>query len=121
MESEATTSSIQLEDGYSEYATHQHKRKKRSKVLGELEQGENAQGEKTATCKHCKVVMIANPNSGTSHLKGHLDRCPQRPSGIEIGELGSDVSEDLVFNMNELRKEIVLYIVEARSPLVRNC
>ena len=64
MESEVATSSIWLEDGYSEYATHQRKRKKRSKVWKELEQGKNAQGEKTATCKHCKVVMTANPNSG---------------------------------------------------------
>ena len=63
--------------------------------------------------------MIANPNSGTSHLKRHLDRCPQRPSGVEIGELGSDVGEDFVFNMNELRKEIVL--LYCRSPLVCDC
>ena len=49
MESEAATSSIRLEDAYSEYATHQRKRKKRSKVWKELEQGKNAQGEKTAT------------------------------------------------------------------------
>uniref|UniRef100_A0A7C8YD19 BED-type domain-containing protein n=1 Tax=Opuntia streptacantha TaxID=393608 RepID=A0A7C8YD19_OPUST len=80
-------------------------KERRSKVWRDLEQGKNAQGEKTATCKHCKVVMTANPNSGTSHLKRHLDRCPQRLSGVEIGELGIDVGEDFVFNMNELRKD----------------
>jgi len=112
MESEAVTSSVQLEDGYSEYAIQQRKRKKRSKVWRELEEGKNAQREKTATCKHCKVVMTANPNSGTSQLKRHLDKCPHRPSGVEIGELGTDDCEDFVFNMNELRKEIVLYIIE---------
>ena len=48
MKSEAATSSIRLEDGYSEYATHQLKSKKRPKPWRELEQGKNAQGEKTA-------------------------------------------------------------------------
>ena len=102
MESEAATSSVQPEDGYSEYAIQQRKRKKRFKVWSELKEGKNAQGEKIATCKHCKVVMIANPNGGTSRSKRDLDKCPQQPSGFEVGELGTDDCEDFVFNMNKL-------------------
>jgi len=112
MESEATTSSIRPEDGYSEYATHQHKRKKMFKVWRELEKGKNSQDEKITTCKYCKLVMTANPDIGTSPLKHHVDRYPQRPSRVKIVELGSDDGEDFVFNMNELRKEIVIYTVE---------
>jgi len=56
--------------------------------------------------------MTSNFNSGRSHLKRHLDKCPQRPNGVEIGELGIDDGEDFVFNTNEFRKEIMLYIVE---------
>ena len=96
------------EDKYSEYATQQWKRKKSSKGWREFEEGKNAQGEKIATCKPCKVVMIANPNGGTSRSKRDLDKCPQQPSGFEVGELGTDDCEDFVFNMNELRKEIML-------------
>ena len=78
----------------------------------ELKEGKNAQGEKIETCKHYKVFMTANPNSCTSHLKRHVDKCPHRPSLVVIGELGTDDCEDFVFNMNELRKEIVLYIIK---------
>ena len=46
MESEAATSSVQPEDGYSEYAIQQRKRKKRSKVWRELEEGKNAKVRK---------------------------------------------------------------------------
>jgi len=56
--------------------------------------------------------MIVNPNNGTSNSKRNLDRCPQRPSGVEIGKLGSDDNKNFVFNINELWKEIMLYIVE---------
>ena len=108
---------MQLEDKYSKYATHQRKRKNRSTVWRELEQGKNAQDEKVATCKNSKAVITSNPNSGTSHLTHHLHKCPQRPTGVEVAELAGDDGEDFVLNMNELRKEIMLYIVEGAHSL----
>ena len=93
MESQATFLRQVVEDGYSEYSAAQgpqRKRRKKSKVWKELLQGMNAQGEKIATCKHCKVTLVAKPRSGTSHLKRHLDRCPARSSGYQCGDGDSD-------------------------------
>ena len=56
--------------------------------------------------------MVANPGSGTSHLKRHLDIYPAWPSGYQCGDEDSDDGRGFVFNTNELCKEIVLYIVE---------
>jgi len=114
MESQATSSRQVVEDGYSEYGAtqaSQRKMRKKSKVWKELLQGMNAQGEKIATCKHCKVTLVAKPGSGTSHFKRHLDRCLARPSGYQCGDGDSDDGREFVFNMNKLRKEIVLNII----------
>jgi len=55
-----------------------------SNLWRELEQGKNERGVKIVTFKHCQVAVTANPNSGTSHLKCHLDRCLQIPSGLVV-------------------------------------
>ncbi|KAL2899832.1 Zinc finger BED domain-containing protein RICESLEEPER 4 [Bienertia sinuspersici] len=67
-----------------EYITPRRKRKKRSKVWKELEEGINAQGERIAKCKHCSVELSAHRDRGTSHLKRHLDRCVERPLGLML-------------------------------------
>ena len=59
----------------------------------------------TAKCSHCNLVLVAGSNSGTSHLKRHLLRCPKRPEGLQIGD-GVDDEEDgdaFVFDMNVLK------------------
>ena len=76
-----------MEDDYSEYGVVQgllHKRRKKSKVCGELLQGMNAQGEKIPTCKHCKVILCANPRSSTSHLKCHCIDVQHDQVGINV-------------------------------------
>ncbi|KMS98808.1 hypothetical protein BVRB_3g068830 [Beta vulgaris subsp. vulgaris] len=106
------------EDGYSEYSGPAPKRKKTSKVWLELVEGMNEKGERIATCIHCKLGLAAGPNSGTSHLKRHLlESCSLRPLGLALGEGGTSREEgEFVFDMNELRKEILLYIVEGAHP-----
>ncbi|KAK1587379.1 hypothetical protein Q3G72_012269 [Acer saccharum] len=39
---------------------------------------EKRDGVWTAVCKNCKKRLSAKSKSGTSHLRGHLDRCPCR-------------------------------------------
>ncbi|KAL2921540.1 Zinc finger BED domain-containing protein RICESLEEPER 4 [Bienertia sinuspersici] len=112
-------SSRMSEDGYSEYSRPKSKRKKTSKVWHELVEGRNEKGETIATCIHCKIALVADPNRGTSHLKRHLiESCPLRPVGLPLGEGGTSnrEEEEFVFNMNDLRKEILLYIVEGAHP-----
>ncbi|KAL2922908.1 Zinc finger BED domain-containing protein RICESLEEPER 2 [Bienertia sinuspersici] len=112
-------SSRMSEDGYSEYSRPKSKRKKTSKVWHELVEGRNEKGETIATCIHCKLALVAGPNRGTSHLKRHLiESCPLRPVGLPLGEGGtsSREEEEFVFNMTDLRKEILLYIVEGAHP-----
>ena len=45
----------------------------KSLKCGELLQGMNAQSEKIATCRHCKVTLCGHMGSDTSHLKHHLE------------------------------------------------
>uniref|UniRef100_A0A803N0A9 BED-type domain-containing protein n=1 Tax=Chenopodium quinoa TaxID=63459 RepID=A0A803N0A9_CHEQI len=85
-------------------------RKKRSKVWRELIEGKNVQGERIATCVHCNSILSAHRDSGTSHLKRHLERCANRPLGLTFEEDSDE--ENFVFDMNELRKEILNFIVE---------
>uniref|UniRef100_A0A803L2T0 BED-type domain-containing protein n=1 Tax=Chenopodium quinoa TaxID=63459 RepID=A0A803L2T0_CHEQI len=110
MDDDTTTTSTTRNDGYNEYITPQRKRKKRSKVWRELIEGKNVQGEKIATCVHCNSILSAHRDSSTSHLKRHLERCANRPLGLTFEEDSDE--ENFVFDMNELRKEILNFIVE---------
>lgn len=75
-------------------------------------QGTNEAGEKIATCPYCNITLVAKGNSGTSHLKRHLERCLQRPVGLEIGGESVNDDETFRFDMSQLRKAIVLFITE---------
>ncbi|XP_021718805.1 uncharacterized protein LOC110686492 [Chenopodium quinoa] len=105
-----TTTSTARDDGYNEYITLQRKRKKRSKVWRELIEGKNVQGERIAKCVHCNSILSAHRDSGTSHLKRHLERCANRPLGLTFEEDSDE--ENFVFDMNELRKVILNFIVK---------
>ncbi|KAL2931834.1 Zinc finger BED domain-containing protein DAYSLEEPER [Bienertia sinuspersici] len=89
-----------------EYITPRRKRKKRSKMWKELEEGINVQGERIAKCKHCSVVLSVHRDRGTSHLQRRLDRCVERPLG-PMHEDDSD-GDNFVFDMNELRKKLLV-------------
>ena len=82
-----------------------------------LQHRENLNKGRMHKVRNCKVVITANPNNVTSHLKHHLDGCSQRPTGVGIGEMRSDDGDDFVFNMNKLRNEIMLYIIEGAHLL----
>ncbi|KMT19294.1 hypothetical protein BVRB_1g013000 [Beta vulgaris subsp. vulgaris] len=118
MESDATTSSMPVEDGYNEYVAPKRKRKKKSLVWRELLEGKNEKGEVIATCTHCGIDLVSGSTSGTSHLKRHLlERCPKRPNGVPLGEASNDdEGREFIFDMKELRKEILLYVVEGSRP-----
>lgn len=91
MESDATTSSMPVEDGYNEYVAPKRKRKKKSLVWRELLEGKNEKGEVIATCTHCGIDLVSGSTSGTFHLKRHLlERCPKRPNGVPLGEASND-------------------------------
>ncbi|XP_021722035.1 zinc finger BED domain-containing protein RICESLEEPER 4-like [Chenopodium quinoa] len=113
MESEATTMSMPVDDEVDESnAARKRKRSRKSKVWQEMTEGTNAKGERIAICKHCKVELIAHNNSGTSRLIRHLlDVCKKRTKGLPLGEAVED-EEKFVFDMSELIKEILLYVVE---------
>ncbi|KNA20152.1 hypothetical protein SOVF_055050 [Spinacia oleracea] len=97
------------DDGFTEYVIPERKRKKRSKVWKELVEGKNNQGERIAKCMHCGSLLSANRDYGTSHLKRHLDRCVERPNELRNDD---DSDEEYVFDMNELRKDILSFIVD---------
>ncbi|XP_021753660.1 zinc finger BED domain-containing protein RICESLEEPER 4-like [Chenopodium quinoa] len=105
-----TTTSTERDDGYNEYITPQRKRKKRSKIWRELIEGKNVQGERTVTCVHCNSILSIHRDSGTSHLKRHLESCANRPLGLTFEEDSDE--ENIFFDMNELRKEILNFNVE---------
>uniref|UniRef100_A0A803LP37 BED-type domain-containing protein n=1 Tax=Chenopodium quinoa TaxID=63459 RepID=A0A803LP37_CHEQI len=113
MESEATTTSMPVADEVDESNTaRKRKRSRKSKFWREMTEGKNSKGERIAICKYCKMELIAHNNSGTSHLIRHLlDVCKKRTSGLPLGEAIED-DEEFVFDMSELRKEILLYVVE---------
>ncbi|XP_048493043.1 zinc finger BED domain-containing protein RICESLEEPER 2-like [Beta vulgaris subsp. vulgaris] len=99
------------DDGYTEYGVPQRrKRKKRSKVWKELIEGKNAQGERIATCNHCNLELSAQRDYGTSHLKRHLERCLLR--SLELRNEDDSDEDNYVFNMGELRADIINFIVE---------
>ena len=63
-------------------------------------------------------MLVAGTKKGTSHLKRHLlDSCPKRPHG-PLGEMGFDNedADEFVFDMNDLKKEILLFVVEGGHP-----
>ncbi|CAO2815030.1 unnamed protein product [Amaranthus hypochondriacus] len=110
----------QVEDGYIEYIGTVRKRKKKSKVWIEFQEIADAKGMVvSAKCSHCNLVLVAGSNSGTSHLKRHLLRCPKRPEGLQIGDGGDDEEDGdtFVFDMNVLRNNILFYVVEGNHPL----
>ncbi|KAL2896020.1 putative AC transposase [Bienertia sinuspersici] len=63
-----------------ETSTPQHDEGKggafRSLVWKDMERLESTNKSETkARCLHCKAILTAKSNSGTSHLKRHLDKC----------------------------------------------
>ncbi|XP_059663425.1 zinc finger BED domain-containing protein RICESLEEPER 3-like [Cornus florida] len=67
--------------GVTGLATSQaRKRKLTSKVWKDFENVilDGPNGGSFAICHHCKKKLVAEPSSGTSHLKQHLKRCVKR-------------------------------------------
>ena len=86
----------QVEDGYIEYTGPVRKRKKNSKVWIEFQEIADVKGMVvSAKCSHCNLVLVTGSNSGTSHLKRQLLRCPKRPEGLPIGD-GCDEEDGML-------------------------
>uniref|UniRef100_A0A803M605 Uncharacterized protein n=1 Tax=Chenopodium quinoa TaxID=63459 RepID=A0A803M605_CHEQI len=66
--------------------------------------------EKLFVLENLELYRCNRLESGTSHLKRHLERCANRPLGLTFEEDSDE--ENFVFDMNELRKEIFNFIVE---------
>ena len=75
----------------------------------------------SAKCSHCNLVLVAGSNSGTSHLKRHVLRCPKRSEGLSIGDGGDEEDGDaFAFDMNVLKKQYFVLCCGRQTPFV-NC
>jgi hypothetical protein len=106
-------------------STHGSKsRKLRSAIWKEVEpiyrQGKLVQGR----CIHCNEIFLAARNSGTSHIKRHLDNCEQRAKIQDMVEklqsttLPTEVTTlaDWRFDAQRTRGELVRMIVLHELP-----
>lgn len=66
-------------DEYAQYEQLSKKIKQQSKVCHDYEKIKAPTPAKNkAKRKHCEIVLGDNSIHGTSHLKGHLDKCPKK-------------------------------------------
>ncbi|XP_059635725.1 zinc finger BED domain-containing protein RICESLEEPER 2-like [Cornus florida] len=107
--------------------SHARKRKLTSKVWKDFENVilDGPNGGSFAICHHCKKKLVAEPSSGTSHLKQHLKRCVKRTNTDKRQKMiarspnvdGSMQFGNFTFTQEVSRNELANAIVLHEYPL----